>query len=202
MATITISKIKFRRGTNAQRQFVVLDQGEPAVTTDTHRLYIGTGTLSGGFVVGNKVHPPIANFYALSTLPSELNDIVSVNNKLYQLTSTNYADISSWTDISTKIDPTFFSYDSNNNLTLNLSGIDASFLDPATIGGGLKVDSGILQLDFTTDSLELDGNQLAIKASGITGREISSTALSSGLTGGSGTPLQVDINTNYFGFSG
>ena len=202
MAQIIISKIKFRRGTDAQRRFVVLDQGEPAVTTDTRRLYIGTGTLSGGVVVGNKVFSPLINFYSLSTLVAELNDLVVVNNKLYQLTSPDYTNISSWTDISTKVDPSFFSYDSNNFLTLNLSSIDASFIDPSTIGAGLKIDGGVLQLDYTSNTLEISGNQIGVKASGITEIEISSTALSSGIIGGSGAKVQLDVDPVYFSFSG
>ena len=202
MAQIIISKIKIRRGTNAQRQLVVLDQGEPAVTTDTRRLYVGTGTLSGGVAIGSKVFSPLINFYSLSTLISELNDLVVVNNKLYQLTSPDYTNINSWSDISTKVDPSFFSYDSNNFLTLNLSGIDASFLDPSTIGVGLKIDGGILQLDYSTTSLEITGNQVNVKADGISEREIVSTTLSSGLIGGSGTKVKLDVDPIYFSFSG
>jgi hypothetical protein len=202
MAQIIISKIKFRRGTNTQRQFVVLDQGEAAVTTDTGRLYIGTGTLSGGIVVGSKIHSPLINFFSLSSLVAELNDVVVANNKLYQLTSPDYTNISSWTDISTQVDPAFFSYDVNNFLTLNLSTIDAVYLDPSTIGVGLKIDGGILQLDYSTTSLEITANQVNVKADGISEREIISTTLSSGLIGGSGAKVQLDVDPTYFSFSG
>lgn len=45
-------KIAFRRGTDAARQSVVLDVGEPAFTTDSHDFYIGDGTTLGGVLVG------------------------------------------------------------------------------------------------------------------------------------------------------
>lgn len=43
-----IVKIKFRRGTEAERSNVIFDEGEPAYTTDTKRLIIGDGTTEGG----------------------------------------------------------------------------------------------------------------------------------------------------------
>jgi hypothetical protein len=43
--------ISVRRGTNAARQTVTLDVGEPAYTTDTKVMYIGDGVTAGGIVV-------------------------------------------------------------------------------------------------------------------------------------------------------
>lgn len=202
MATINISKLKLVRGTNDQRKLVILDQGEPAYTTDTKRVFVGTGTLSGGFVVGSKVHAPLLNFFSLSTLAGEIGDLVNVNNKFYQLTALNASDVSSWADVSARVSSTFFSYDANNSITLNVGSISAAYINTATIGSGLKVQSGILQLDYTTQSLEISGNSVAIKAAGITEREITTTSLSSGLTGGSGSKIQLDIDTDYFIFDG
>lgn len=202
MPTINISKIKLRRGTNDQRRLVILDQGEPVYTTDTKRVFVGTGTLSGGFVVGSKVHSPLINFFSLSTVVAETGDLVNVNNKFYQLTGANFANVNSWADVSARVDSTFLSYNSNNHITLNIGSISAAYIDSDTIGDGLVINSGILQLDYTTQSLEISSNKLAIKASGITEREVSSTALSYGILGGSGTPIQLDVDPAYFVFTG
>ena len=40
--------LQFRRGTDAERQTITPDQGEPIWTTDTSRLYIGDGVTPGG----------------------------------------------------------------------------------------------------------------------------------------------------------
>jgi polyisoprenoid-binding protein YceI len=40
--------LRIRRGTEAQRQTALLDQGELAYTTDTHKLFLGDGTTIGG----------------------------------------------------------------------------------------------------------------------------------------------------------
>lgn len=41
-------KIQVRRGTDAQRQGVVFDQGELVWTIDTKKLYVGDGETAGG----------------------------------------------------------------------------------------------------------------------------------------------------------
>jgi hypothetical protein len=62
----TLLKILFRQGTDNERQNIIFNSGEPAFTTDTNRLYIGNGVLSGGVSVTTKNHIPLTNFYSLS----------------------------------------------------------------------------------------------------------------------------------------
>lgn len=74
-----IAKIKFRRGLETERQEVIFDEGEPAYTIDTKRLYIGDGTTPGGNALPvnwsannlNKISNPIPN------------DLAFVNGVLY-----------------------------------------------------------------------------------------------------------------------
>ena len=44
MANVTIVKLKVRRGSDAQRKAITLDQGELGYTLDTKRFYIGDGS--------------------------------------------------------------------------------------------------------------------------------------------------------------
>ena len=44
--------LRIRRGTDAQRQAVLFDQGEIIYTTDTQKLYVGDGSTTGGNNVG------------------------------------------------------------------------------------------------------------------------------------------------------
>ena len=46
------TKIYIRRGTDAERQSTILDEGEPGYTTDTKKFWIGDGVTSGGISVG------------------------------------------------------------------------------------------------------------------------------------------------------
>lgn len=202
MATIKLVKLKTRRGTDSERKTITPDQGELVSTTDTKRLYLGTGILSGGVVVGSKVHPHVINTSSLTSIISEIGDLVFANNKFYQLTAIDYTNSNSWADVSTRIDPTLFNYTSTNSLSLNPNSIKSLYLDPTTITNGVKVSSGNLELDYNTKSLEISSLQLSLKAGGIDEREINSSALSYGLKGGSYDKLQVDIDSDYFVFDG
>jgi len=202
MPNIEISKVKFRRGANSSRGSVTYDQGEPVYTTDTHRLYVGNGTPNTESVIGSKIHPPLTNYYSLSNTVGEIGDAVYCNNKFYQLTATDYSNINSWSDVSLKIDNSIFTYTQYNTLSVIPDSISSSYLKSSTISNGVKIDSGILQLDFNSKSLELSSNQLSIKESGIDEREISNSALGSGLRGGSNDKISIDINTDYFIFDG
>ena len=198
---ISIIKYKLRRGTKAQQLATKLDQGELGYTIDTKRVFVGTGTLSGGTVVGNKVHPPLTNYASLSNCIAEVGDLVVANNLFYQLTAQDYSSINSWRYVGASINASTFEFNAANAITIKNASISASHLDPNTITNGIKVDSGLLKLSYNTTSLELSSNELSIKAGGITEREINASALGDGIAGGSGTPILLDIDTNYFIFN-
>ena len=95
MANITIVKLKVRRGSDAQRKTIVLDQGEVGYTLDTNRLFIGDGSTYGGRSVGGKNIGPFAVDSSLGPDNSpgqQVGDIGYSNNRLFMLTSTNYND--------------------------------------------------------------------------------------------------------------
>ena len=71
MANITIVKLKVRRGSDAQRQEIVLDQGEVGYTLDSKRLFVGDGATYGGTVAGNKNVGPFAADASLGPAVSE-----------------------------------------------------------------------------------------------------------------------------------
>lgn len=214
MAQILISKIKIRRGLDSQIKSTVFDQGELVSSIDTQRLFIGTGT--GRHVVGSRNFTPITNFNSISTIRAEIGDIVPWNNRVYQLTATDFTNLNSWRDISSlSVDTRFFNLSTNYTLTVNPSSLSASLLNPTTVLSGLKIENGVLQsrfgnglkivsnaleIDFNTKSLEVSANALSLKQGGIDEREIASSTLSSGLTGGSGSKIRLSVNPTYFNF--
>jgi Major tropism determinant N-terminal domain len=195
---IEIAKIKIRRGTDTQRKSTVLDQGEIAFTLDTKRLYVGNGVLNGGVPASNKIFSPLTNTYSLTSTPSEVGDFGVANNAFYQLTASDYTNINSWANVSHKIDQRQLEYSTANAITIKLSSLSASNIDPVTIGDGLKIDDGILQSSFNTKSLEISANRLSLKGSGIDEREISSTTFTNGLTGGSGNKVGIRFDPQSF----
>ena len=61
MANVSVIKLKIRRGTDAQRKLIVLDQGEIGYTTDSKRLFVGDSNGTQGGV------PTAVKYYATST---------------------------------------------------------------------------------------------------------------------------------------
>jgi hypothetical protein len=45
--------VKFRYGSDASRAIVVLQEGEPGFTTDTHQFFIGDGVTPGGLLMSS-----------------------------------------------------------------------------------------------------------------------------------------------------
>lgn len=202
MADIVISKFKLRRGTNDQRKVIIFDQGEPAYTTDTKRLYVGNGTLSGGSVVGAKVHGVYTNHYSLTALVAEIGDLAFTNNKYYQLTASDYTKLQSWADTNAALDSKFLSYSTNNLITLNTNSISASFFNTNSIGNGIKIQDGILQSNYDTNIFTISSSKLSLLSSSITEREIAKTSFGLGLSGGSGNKVMIDANPYYFSYAG
>lgn len=198
MPDIEISKIKARRGTDEQRKLIAFDQGEFAYTLDTKRLYVGDGVTFGGNVAGNKIHDSILNYYSLSTIVSEVGDIVTLNGTLYKLLDDDYTNINNWERIRLDVDPIIFTFDSSDTLYVNSNSISANYLDPTTISNGIILSGGILQSNFITKSLEISAYKLSIKASGIDERELNTTAFINGLSGGSGSKIGIKSNPDYF----
>lgn len=99
----TITKLLIRRGTNNDRQAVVLDLGEPGYTTDTQRLFIGDGITPGGILAGNKflgeVNTPTAITTALTgdVCYATRSGVNQYYTSFIKTTNTNF--LSSWTPV-------------------------------------------------------------------------------------------------------
>lgn len=200
---IILAKVKIRRGTEAQRQGVVLEQGELAYIVDTKRVFVGDGVLSGGGVIGSVSHLPLNTAGARVGLNTAFTgDIVVENSLMYQLTGSNYAALSSWCNISSKVDNIGIEYDANNKLQLKSQGITYDKLSLNIASSGLSVGANGLQLDYDDATIGKVGNTISVKDAGITHVQISNTSLGDGLSGGSGSQLAVNANPSQFSFPG
>lgn len=202
MADIKITKLKLRRGTDTQRQSVILDQGELIYTLDTKRLFVGNGSLSGGVSPASKIHAPVSNTYSLTATNAQIGDLVYANNIFYQLTATDYSNINSWKNVGTQIAPNIFEYDSSNNLSIKKAGLSASNFNVNTIGDGIKIDFGKLQLDYSTNNFQISSGKLLIKEEGVTEREIESGSFNNGIEGGNGSKIGINYDPSIFYITG
>lgn len=198
MANIYISKIKVRRGTDEQRRHVRFDQGEIVSTLDTNRLYIGNGVLSGGNSVSTLVHPPLTQYSSLSNTIAEVGDLVSVNSIWYQLTANPYSTITNWGDMRTKVSSEF-EYNVNT-INLTLGGLSASKINPQTVTNGVYIKDGKIQANYNTNFFEISSYQLSLKNGAITQRELLSSSLGDGLSGGNGEILKLKVQPSDYYF--
>jgi hypothetical protein len=197
MASIQITKFKVRRGLDSQRKSVILDEGELGYTVDTRRVFVGTGTLSGGIVVGSKVHPVSNSYASLSNTNAQVGDLVYANNQLYQLTSSNYNTISSWSPIGPKVDTTYFELLPNNYITLKDNGILPIKINSSYVTGGIKIDAGLLKINYDSTQFKLSSsNVLQINNQGVTEFELASASFTNGLSGGNGTKVGLKLASN------
>ena len=201
MPDITIVKLKIRRGSDAQRKTVVLEQGELGYTIDTGRVFVGNGVKAGGNIVGNVAHPPtlIAN-KRLNQTNAVAGDLIYDNSILWQLTGADITNPSNWSNISVRGDNSFITYDGNNKLTIANNSITPSKLNSNIVlsNGGLTFNSGL--------SANVDGTYVTIASNSLTINpidevKIKTTALSKGLQGGNGTKLSLNVDDSLFGFN-
>jgi hypothetical protein len=204
MPDIQLIKLSIRRGTDEQRQKVVLEQGEIGFTIDHKRLWVGDGVLSGGHVVGAKLHTPIASGKT-SLNTAVRGDAVYENSLLYQLTGTDYSSASDWGWIGTKPDMVYTTLNGSNKITLANNSIDNNkFAKSAAynVGGLVATTNYGLSVAIDNTTIEISNSALQVKNNSITEYKIPTTAFGKGLVGGGGSVIQTSIDPSYFGYIG
>ena len=204
MPDITIVKLKIRRGTDAQRQSVVLEQGELGYTIDTQRVFAGNGVTLGGTVVGNVVHPPlqVTNGRLLQTNAVK-GDLVYENSVLWQLSGNSYANTADWANISPKGDETYITSNGSNQLTIKNSSITPNKLASTIVfnQGGINTNASGLSANVDGTYLGIISNKISLKPNSVDQTAIKSTALGRGLQGGNGTVLSF-FGSSIFAYNG
>jgi len=201
----TIVKLKIRRGTNAQRKLVVLEQGELGYTTDTSRAFVGDGVTLGGKPIGSVVHNPVSSLFGRTQVAGAVaGDIVAERSLMFQLTGSDYSVANNWINIGTKVDGTTVKYVVGADLVNRLTVGDASLSytkfsgDIIKSNGGLDVTSG-LSVNVDNITTQLSNNKVVVK--GITENTIASTAFGPSISGGSGTKINVNFDPSYFNYN-
>ena len=209
MPDITIIKLKIRRGTDAQRANVVLEQGELGYTTDTRRVFVGDGTTQGGIPVSNIFHAPIDSPVNLVyERNAVLNDIVYAGTSIYQLTDGNYDSLANWKKIGGNVyadneTVEFFDVGQESTLRLKNNSITGDkFASTAAFsqGGLVATTASGLSANVDNETIIINSeNQLAVTP--LNEDYIVNTSFDRGLNGGSGLKIGLNIDEDYFGFS-
>jgi hypothetical protein len=149
----TILKLVFRQGSDNDRKHIVFTTGEPAYSTNTRRLYVGNGVLSGGDVVGNLFLGKDATLGSLATnkSPAVIGDIgfVTDTNKLYVLSENDGSLTTDWDligGIYTSGDG-YININDSNVVTLNQ--LSANSVSQDLVNGPIILNSGRIGLSAT-----------------------------------------------------
>ncbi len=171
----TLLKLLVRRGSDVDRQQIVLSEGELGYTTDNKRLYIGDASTPGGIITGNKYKGAAADHTTVIDIETGDYVVNTSNNTLYIKTDASWVAAGS---ILTASDSTIVIDDANGTISL----------------GTLSADN--LSTDILGNSLELDGNS-KISLSGI---GISTNRISTRTTDYLKLPPKIDINNVEYDF--
>lgn len=199
MATpdIKVIKLKIRRGSDAQRKSIVLDQGEMGYTIDTKRVFVGDGATLGGIPVSSKISTTVSQYNSLSGTAAEVGDIVVADKVAYQLTSSDFTSLSNWRVFTSPPDNTYVSFTnlSSGSLTIKPGSIDSTRLNIASLSStSVAISSNKLVVNYDTSQFTISGEKFAIAQQGIKPIHIATSTISKGLTGGNGQPLSAYVD--------
>jgi hypothetical protein len=150
---LNVTKILFRRGTDAQRRPVNFDLGEPAYSTDTKRLFIGDGQTLGGLPLGMRNLGYVASltgtylntnlsttaFNAITAAAGQIGDIIydRASSYIWALTSVSTTpSLSNFVAYAVypAIDTSDFTY-TGVNLTLKTNSIQPKHINTNCLNG-------------------------------------------------------------------
>jgi hypothetical protein len=185
----TILKLVFRQGSENDRRKVIFTSGEPVYTTNSRRLFIGNGSLSGGDVVGNKFLGHDTTLATLATNKSlavegDLGFVID-SNKLYALSGNNGSDVNSWKNIGGvyTTGDSYIDISSSNVVRLNTLSANTVSLDllqsPLTLNSGRIGLSSTIPYQSVSTKTVLVSSGLVSTANGVNTTGIAVNALSS-----------------------
>lgn len=182
MATVSIVKIKIRRGSDEDRKKITLDIGEIGYVSDiaSRRIFVGDGSTKGGNPAGMKLYFGDFNSNPGSFSTTQVGDLIfnTVDSRLYTLTGydefnfPNYSQPSSYAFIGTRGDNNTITYDSGGALQIKPDSITNLHINDAIFNplqGLTRTAPGApLGVNYDNISIRINGsNQLYVHAPSI-----------------------------------
>jgi len=142
MATVSIVKIKIRRGTDSDRRKITLDLGEIGYVTDvsSRRLFVGDGSTKGGNPVGTKFYIGDFTNNPQTFTTTQVGDLIfnTLDTRLYVLTGydinnfPNYTNPASYAFVGTRVDEESIEY-TGGAISIKVQGVQADNLNDNVI---------------------------------------------------------------------
>lgn len=170
MATVTIAKIKVRRGTELQRKQVIFDLGELAYVTDpaSKRLFIGDGVTMGGIPAGMRFYSGdrVATPQVFQT--AQVGDLVydTIARGLFVLSGVDifgwpdYSNVQAYQNISVQPDNETIQYNNDKRLSLITESIQAKHISSQAfdMDGGFLRDTAQSKIKINIDNASIQLN--------------------------------------------
>jgi hypothetical protein len=174
MATISVVKLKIRRGTESQRKEVVFDNGELGYVLDpnSRRLFVGDGVTFGGISVGAKWYAgSITETNAPSFQYAQIGDIITNTDdtKLYVLSGSDadgfagYKDPINYQYIGPTVDNATIGFNTGGNLQVITNGISAQHINSSAfdINNGFTRTGtgGAFKINYDNTTIRINGSK-------------------------------------------
>jgi hypothetical protein len=181
MATVSVIKLKVRRGTDTERRQITLDTGELGYTTDvtSRRLFVGDGSTRGGSPAGIKFFSGNIQNPDPSLTTAQVGDIVfnTTDNKLYALSGVNLQNFPNYTVpaayqfIGPRVDDSTIVYDAGGHLTLKDNAVtntkvDNSVFDYAN-GFTRPAGNGPVAINYDNNTIKIVSGALTVNPAAI-----------------------------------
>lgn len=172
MASVSVVKIKVRRGTDAERKQIVLDNGELGFTIDSKRLFIGDGVVFGGVPASSKVFFANTSNYATyaNTLVGDLiyDYNTTLLNAVTAIDSSTPTPTYSFIKIGPSPDNTTIEFNVTSRLRVKDAGITETKIASTSFNQTLSGGSGSkIGINYDNNTLTLVAGKLAVNDSGL-----------------------------------
>lgn len=189
MATVSVIKLKIRRGTDNERRQITLDVGEVGYTTDasSRRLFVGDGSTKGGNPAGIKFISGDIQTPDPTLTTAQVGDIVfnRTDNRLYVLSGINlqnfpnYAVESAYQFIGAYVDNFTIEYRNDGFLQIKDGAIGSAQINNNAFdynkGFTRNGLTGPIQINYDDNTIKVVGGALTVNQSAINFSSINTT---------------------------
>ena len=189
MATVSVIKLKIRRGTDSERRQITLDVGEVGYTTDasSRRLFVGDGSTKGGNPAGIKFISGDIQTPDPTLTTAQVGDIVfnRTDNRLYVLSGINlqnfpnYAVESAYQFIGAYVDNFTIEYRNDGFLQIKDGAIGSAQINNNAFdynkGFTRNGLTGPIQINYDDNTIKVVGGALTVNQSAINFSSINTT---------------------------
>jgi len=180
MATVSVVKLKVRRGTDYERKQITLDSGEIGYTTDpsSRRIFVGDGSTKGGNPAGTKFISGDIQNPDPSLTTAQVGDIVfnTADNRLYSLTGLNlqnfpnYNNPAAYQFIGTKPDNSTLEYSYDGFLKVKDASIGNNQVNDSLFdftNGFDRTGTGPVRINYDNVTIKIVGGSLSVNQGAI-----------------------------------